>query len=224
MIKLNNICKTYHAGGQPIKAADGISLEIADGEMVAVIGASGAGKSTVLKIIGLTEKPESGEYILDGKNVAECSDKLSALLRNEKISFIMQDFALINQFTVMENAELPLLLAKKKMPARLRRKKAEEALSTVGISELKNRKISELSGGQKQRVAVARALVSDADIILADEPTGALDSKTGAGIIELLRSLNEKGTTVMIVTHDMNIAAQCKRVIEIKDGKIADKA
>ena len=223
MIELKGVCKTYHIGKtQKIKAADNVDLLIKDGDMTAIVGTSGAGKSTLLKLIGLVERADSGEYLLDGKDIAKCSDKDAALLRNNKISFIMQDFALITQFTVQENVELPLLLCKKKSSLRKCREAAKSALNSVGISELANRPVFELSGGQKQRVAIARALVNNADIFLADEPTGALDSKTGTEIIGLLEKLNAAGTTVIIVTHDMNIARRCQNIITVSDGKITE--
>lgn len=223
MVELKNICKTYHSGkAQMIKAADNINLKIENGDVMAIVGTSGAGKSTLLKIIGLVERADNGEYLLDGKDIAKCSDREAARLRNCKISFVMQDFALINQFTVSENTELPLLLSTERLSAKKRREQIENALSSVGILELAKRPISELSGGQKQRVAIARALVNNADVILADEPTGALDSKTSSEIMDTLLKLNEKGKTIIIVTHDSKIAALCKRVVTISDGCLTE--
>lgn len=221
MIEFKEITKTYKIGdSQKLTAVDSANLKIESGELVALVGASGAGKSTVLKIIGLVERADKGEYLLDGENVAKCSDGKAAQLRANRIAFIMQDFALISQFTVYENVELPLLLNSEKLSASKRKKRVKSVLETVGISELADRKVSKLSGGQKQRAAIARALAANADIILADEPTGALDSVTGGEIIKLLKKVNEKGVTVIIVTHDKNIAEQCGRIIEISDGKI----
>ncbi len=223
MIELKNICKTYRTGKtQTVKAADNVDLRIEDGDVIAIVGTSGAGKSTLLKIIGLVERADSGEYLLDGKDIAKCSDMEAARIRNSKISFVMQDFALINQFTVLENTELPLLLSKEKITAKKRRKMAENALSTVGIRELVKRPVSELSGGQKQRVAIARSLVNNSDVILADEPTGALDSKTSSEIMTTLLELNKKGKTIIIVTHDPKIAALCRRVVTISDGCLTE--
>lgn len=223
MIELKNICKTFSVGKtQKIKAADNVNLRIEDGDMTAIVGTSGAGKSTLLKIIGLVERADSGEYLLNGKDVAKCSDSESAQLRNSKISFVMQDFALINQFTVLENTELPLLLSRKKVSAKKRRELVENALDCVGIRELIKRPISELSGGQKQRAAIARALVTDPEIILADEPTGALDSKTSSEIMDMLSNLNQGGKAIIIVTHDPKIAARCKRVVTISDGCLSE--
>lgn len=223
MIELKNICKTYHSGkSQKIKAADNVDLKIENGDVIAIVGTSGAGKSTLLKIIGLVERADSGNYLLDGKDIAKCSDREAARLRNCKISFVMQDFALINQFTVAENTELPLLLSREKTSAKKRREQVENALNSVGILELAKRPISELSGGQKQRAAIARALVNNADVILADEPTGALDSKTSAEIMDTLLKLNENGKTIIIVTHDPQIAKLCRRVVSISDGCLTE--
>ena len=201
MIELKNICKTFSSGKtQKIKAADSINLRIENGDVMAIVGTSGAGKSTLLKIIGLVERADSGEYFLDGKNIAKCSDKEAAKLRNGKVSFVMQDFALINQFTVSENTELPLLLSNEKISAKKRREQVEKALSSVGILELSKRSISELSG----------------------EPTGALDSNTSTEIMNTLLDLNEKGKTIIIVTHDPKIAALCRRVVTISDGCLTE--
>lgn len=221
MIEFKDITKTYKFGdAQSVKALDNVSLTIPKGEMTALIGTSGAGKSTLLKIIGLVERADSGEYLLNNVNVTNCSDKSAAKYRADRISFVMQDFALINQFTVYENVQLPLLLNSEKPSKKERKKRIMQVLETVGIADLADRLISKLSGGQKQRAAIARALAADTDIILADEPTGALDSKTSGEIISLLKRVNESGKTVIIVTHDKNVAAQCGRIIEISDGKI----
>lgn len=223
MIELRNISKTFRAGKtQEIRAADHVNLQINDGDLTAIVGTSGAGKSTLLKIIGLVERADSGEYLLDGKNIAKCSDKEAARLRNSKVSFVMQDFALINQFTVMENTELPLLLSAEKISTRKRCELVKNALSAVGIYDLAKRPIYELSGGQKQRVAIARALVNNSDIILADEPTGALDSKTSSEIMNTLLELNKKGKTLIIVTHDPKIAQLCRKVVTISDGRLIE--
>ncbi len=223
MIELKKICKTYHTGKtQTVKAADNVDLRIENGDVIAIVGTSGAGKSTLLKIIGLVERADSGEYLLDGKDIAKCSDGEAARIRNSKISFVMQDFALINQFTVLENTELPLLLSREKNTAKKRREMVENALSAVGIRELAKRPVCELSGGQKQRAAIARALVNNSDVILADEPTGALDSKTSSEVMSTLLELNEKGKTIIIVTHDPKIASLCRRVVTISDGRLKE--
>lgn len=221
MIEFKNITKVYKIGeSQKISAVNNVSLKIRDGEMTAIIGASGAGKSTLLKIIGLIEKADKGEYLLDGKNITKCSDKEAARLRSDKIAFVMQDFALISQFTVYENVELPLLLNSENLSEKQRRQRISLVLESVCIGNLANRRISKLSGGQKQRTAIARVLASNAEIILADEPTGALDSSTSNEIITLLKKVNNDGKTVVIVTHDMRVAEQCDRIIEISDGEI----
>ncbi len=221
MIEFKNISKVYKIGdSQKLNAVNNVNLKIDDGEMVAIIGTSGAGKSTLLKIIGLIEPADKGEYLLDSKNITKCSDKEASRLRADKIAFVMQDFALISQFTVYENAELPLLLNSEKLSAKQRNQRVVSMLENLGVGNLANRKISKLSGGQKQRVAIARALASHAEIILADEPTGALDSTTSGEIINLIKKTNKEGKTVIIVTHDICVAKQCDRIIEISDGVI----
>lgn len=219
MIKFNNITKIYNPKkSNEFKALKGVSAEINDGELVAIIGKSGAGKSTLLHILACIDDYQEGEYILDGELVKKLSENQYAKIRNEKIGMVMQDFALIEDFTAIENVMIPLNFAKKKI--RDKKEKALEALRSVGIEELAKKPCNKLSGGQKQRVAIARAIVNEPSVILADEPTGALDSKTSAEIMELFKELNEQGRTVIIVTHDMKIAEQCGRVIEISDGNI----
>lgn len=219
MIKFNNITKIYNPKkSNEFKALKGVSAEINDGELVAIIGKSGAGKSTLLHILACIDDYQEGEYILDGELVKKLSENQYAKIRNEKIGMVMQDFALVEDFTAIENVMIPLNFAKKKI--RDKKEKALEALRSVGIEELAKKPCNKLSGGQKQRVAIARAIVNEPSVILADEPTGALDSKTSAEIMELFKELNEQGRTVIIVTHDMKIAEQCGRVIEISDGNI----
>jgi len=219
MIKLDNIVKIYNPKkANEFKALHGISAEIKDGEMVAVIGKSGAGKSTLLHILACIDSYQDGEYTIDGTLVKNLSEKQYAKIRNEKIGMVMQDFALVEDFTALENVMIPLNFSKKKKPNK--KEKALAALRSVGIEELAKKPCSKLSGGQKQRVAIARAIVNDPAMILADEPTGALDTKTSAEIMELFRTLNETGRTVIIVTHDMGVAEQFGRVIEISDGEI----
>lgn len=223
MIKLNNITKIYNPKkSNEFEALHGVSCEIKDGEMVAIIGKSGAGKSTLLHILACIDDYQEGEYTLDGKLVKKLSESEYARIRNEKIGMVMQDFALVEDFTAIENVMIPLDFSKKKQGNK--KEKALAALSSVGMEEFAKKPCNKLSGGQKQRVAIARAIVNEPSVILADEPTGALDTKTSAEIMELFKSLNAQGRTVIIVTHDMNIAKLCGRVIEISDGKITMEA
>lgn len=219
MIQLNNIRKIYNPKkANEFEALHGISLEIADGEMVAVIGKSGAGKSTLLHILACIDSYEDGEYLIDDTLVKQLSERQLARIRNEKIGMVMQDFALVEDFTAIENVMLPLDFAKKKKPNR--RQLAMNALKSVGMDSMAAKPVNKLSGGQKQRVAIARAIVNQPSVILADEPTGALDSKTSQEIMDVFRELHQRGKTVIIVTHDMGIAKQCGRMIEIADGRI----
>ena len=217
MIEIKNLTKTYnYKKANAFTALKDISLNINDGEMLAVIGKSGAGKSTLLHIIGCIDTFEKGESTLDGIDVHKLSDKKLAQIRNEKVGIVMQDFALVEEYTVLENVKIPLYFSKKRNTNAL----ALSALEKAGISELANKPVNKLSGGQKQRTAVARAIVNEPSFILADEPTGALDTKTSAEIMSLFKTLNDDGKTVIIITHDNNIAEMCKRKIEISDGKI----
>lgn len=219
MIKLNNIHKIYNEHkANECEALKGVSIEISNGEMVAVIGKSGAGKSTLLHILACIDGYERGEFYLDGTLVKKLSEKRYAQIRNEKIGIVMQDFALVDDFLSIDNVMLPLDFAKNKK--RNRRQLALNSLESVGMSAFAKKSVNQLSGGQKQRVAIARAIVNDPDIILADEPTGALDGKTAAEIMNIFKSLHSQGKTVIIVTHDLEIAKQCERIIEISDGVI----
>ena len=219
MIKLNDIVKIYNPKkANEFEALHGISCEIQDGEMVAIIGKSGAGKSTLLHILACIDSYQDGEYIIDNTIVKNLSEKQYAKIRNEKIGMVMQNFALVEDFTAIENVMIPLSFSKRKL--KNKKERAIEALKTVGIDDLAKKPCNKLSGGQKQRVAIARAIVNDPSMILADEPTGALDTKTSAEIMELFKSLNAQGKTIIIVTHDPKIAEQCDRIIEISDGKI----
>ena len=219
MIRLTNIKKIYNQGkSNAFQALDGVSLKINDGEMVAVIGKSGAGKSTLLHILACIDTYEDGEYRIDDTLVKSLSETELAQIRNEKIGMVMQDFALVEDFTAIENVMLPLDFAKKKQPNR--KQLALDALKSVGMDSMAKKPVNKLSGGQKQRVAIARAIVNQPSVILADEPTGALDSKTAQEIMDVFKSLNKQGKTIIIVTHDMGVAEQCGRVIEISDGRI----
>lgn len=219
MIKLEDVHKVYNKGGSnEFEALNGVTITVKDGELVAIIGKSGAGKSTLLHILACIDSYESGKYYLDDILVKQLSEGKLAHIRNEKIGMVMQDFALVEDLSCVENVRLPLELAKRKVSGK--KDKAMQALKDVGMESMAKKSVNKLSGGQKQRVAIARAIVNEPSIILADEPTGALDTKTSAEIMELFHTLNEQGRTVIIVTHDLEIARQCNRIIEIADGKI----
>ena len=219
MIEIKNLTKTYnYKKSNAFTALTDVSLTVEDGEMLSIIGKSGAGKSTLLHIIGCIDTFEKGEYTIDGVSVHKLSDKKLAQIRNEKVGIVMQDFALVEEYSVIENVKIPLYFAKHRNGGA--NAAALVALEKVGMRELAKKPVNKLSGGQKQRVAIARAIVNDPSFILADEPTGALDTKTSAEIIELFKSLNDEGKTVIIITHDPTVAESCKRKIEISDGKI----
>lgn len=221
LIELQDIHKTYQLGEQTVHALDGVSLNIEQGELLAIVGPSGAGKSTLMDIIGLLDTPSSGRYCFVGDDVAKFDDDTRSDMRNQAIGFTFQSFFLLPGLTALQNVALPLTyrqLAKKEI-----HQQATEMLVKVGLGERLHHKPSELSGGQQQRVAIARSLVTEPKLILADEPTGALDSHTSNDIIKLLKQLNiENNVTVIIVTHDNTIAQQCPRQINIKDGQITD--
>ena len=219
MITLNNIRKVYNQNqANEFVALHGISLTIEDGELTAVIGRSGAGKSTLLHILACIDTCEGGIYEIDGESVGQLTERKAARIRNEKIGIVMQDFALCEDFSALENVMLPLDFARKKKPGR--KQLAMDALKAVGMERMAKKKVSQLSGGQKQRGAIARAIVNQPSVILADEPTGALDSKTAAEIMRVFHELHAQGKTVIIVTHDMSVARQCSRIIEISDGHV----
>ncbi len=220
MIEVENITKTYMLGTVEVPALRGISFRIEDGEVVAITGQSGSGKSTLMNILGCLDTPTSGHYCLDGVDTAGMNDDQLAVIRNRKIGFIFQQFNLLARATTIRNVEMPLVYAG---ITQGRRERAVEALTLVGLGDRLNHRPNELSGGQQQRVAIARALINQPSMILADEPTGNLDSHTGADIMKLLLSLNkEHRITVVLVTHDPNIASQAQRIIHIKDGLISD--
>ena len=223
MITLENVHKIYNPKkANEFEALKGVSLTIEDGEMVAIIGKSGAGKSTLLHILACIDSYESGDYKIDDTLVKNLSEKQYAQIRNEKIGMVMQDFALVDDFTCLENVLLPLDFAKHKKPNR--KELALAALKSVSMDSMAKKPVNKLSGGQKQRVAIARAIVNQPSMVLADEPTGALDSKTAEEIMHVFKELNHQGKTVVIVTHDMGVAKQCDRLIEISDGKILETA
>lgn len=220
VIQAENLTKIYKMGAVEVHALNGLSLKIASGEVVSIMGPSGSGKSTLMNIIGCLDRPTSGEYILDGEPVARFSDDQLATIRNRKVGFVFQSFNLLSRATALANVELPLRYSGM---VRGRREKAMAALESVGLADRINHRSNELSGGQQQRVAIARALVNDPAIILADEPTGNLDTKSGQEILELLLRLNhEYGTTLVIVTHSADIAAHSQRIIHIRDGVVEE--
>ena len=219
MIEISKLNKYYQIGNSKFHALKDIDLNIKDGEMLAVTGKSGAGKSTLMNIIGLLDSYDSGSLKIDGVEVSGLGDSRLAKLRNQKIGFVMQDFSLLEHKSVLMNVMLPLYF-NNRYNFREMKKLAMDALKKVGITEQAQKKANQLSGGQKQRVAVARAIINEPSFILADEPTGALDTKTSAEIMELFKNLNDDGKTMIIITHDMNIADSCQRKIEISDGKI----
>lgn len=220
LIEVENVRKVYRMDGVEFEALKGVSFSIEKGEFVIIMGPSGSGKSTLMHILGALDVPTSGSYLLDDREITDMTRDELARVRNAKIGFIFQGFNLLPRMNAMENVELPMLYAG--LPAAERKRKAEEALELVGLLDWADHRPNQLSGGQQQRVAIARALVNDAPLLLADEPTGSLDSKTGAQVMEMLVSLNEKrGITVVLVTHDSNIASYGKRVIGVLDGLIS---
>lgn len=220
LIKLTDINKSYKNGDQELRVLKNIDLEVEEGEFLAIMGPSGSGKSTLMNIIGLLDRPTSGDYILEGKEVGHLSEKKLAHVRNAQIGFVFQQFFLLSKLNALQNVELPLIYAG--IPAAKRKGLSKQFLEKVELQERMHHLPSELSGGQKQRVAIARALVNNPSIILADEPTGALDSKTGEQIMELLTELNREGKTIIMVTHETEIAEYACRKIILRDGIIIE--
>ena len=218
LIQLENVYKIYLQGESEVRALNGISLSIAEGEFVAIVGASGSGKSTLMNMLGCLDVPTFGSYILNGENVSSMNDKELSFVRNKKIGFIFQGFNLIPGLNAIENVELPLVYRRENKKDRYQ--KSITALEQVSLENRQHHRPSQLSGGQQQRVAIARAIAGHPEIILADEPTGNLDSQSGAEVMEILQDLNKNGITIIVITHDLSIAAQASRVIKISDGKI----
>ena len=220
LIEMTELARVYQLGPQEIYALRGVDLIITNGEYVAIMGPSGSGKSTLMNIIGCLDRPTSGRYLLDGIPVESMDDDELAAIRNKKIGFVFQTFNLLARTTALQNVELPLIYAK--IPKNERRDMAEEALSAVGLKDRMSHQPNELSGGQRQRVAIARALVNKPSLLLADEPTGNLDSQTGRQILDLFRDLHSNGNSIIMVTHEDDVAHEAKRIVHIRDGKIQD--
>jgi len=220
LIEMHELTRVYQLGPQEIYALRGIDLIVEHGEYVAIMGPSGSGKSTLMNIIGCLDRPTAGKYILDGTAVETMGDDQLAAVRNKKIGFVFQTFNLLARTTALQNVELPLVYAR--IPRVERQRQAEDALAAVGLGDRMNHQPNELSGGQRQRVAIARALVNRPSLLLADEPTGNLDSQTGREILDLFRELHRTGNSIIMVTHEDDVASEAKRVIHIRDGKISN--
>jgi putative ABC transport system ATP-binding protein len=220
LIQARDLTKTYAMGGQTVHALRGVSLDIAEGEMVAIMGASGSGKSTLMNILGCLDQPSAGSYLLADEPVQDMAPDALASIRNRRIGFVFQQFNLLPRTSALENVELPMVYAG--VPAAQRHQRAQAALEQVGLGQRTGHTPAELSGGQQQRVAIARALVNQPQLILADEPTGALDSQTSEDIMQLLTDLNRQGMTVVLVTHEADIAAWARRTLVFKDGLMVE--
>ncbi|HEX8076497.1 MAG TPA: ABC transporter ATP-binding protein [Chthoniobacterales bacterium] len=221
-IRLDDVRKTYRTGEVEVQAVRGVSTEIGRGEFVALMGSSGSGKSTLMNILGCLDRPTSGRYFLDGEDVSELSRDDLADVRNRKLGFVFQNFNLLSRTSALENVELPLLYSDAALTSVQLREKAEQVLAAVGLEGRGDHTPSQLSGGQQQRVAIARALINDPEVLLADEPTGNLDSRTSVEVMEIFQALNDKGITIVMVTHEPDIAAYARRNIVMKDGMVRD--
>jgi putative ABC transport system ATP-binding protein len=220
VIQLQDIHKTYHTGDVEVHAVRGVSLEIGQGEFVALMGASGSGKSTMMNIIGCLDRPTGGKYLLDGTDVSQLSRDELADIRNQKIGFVFQGFNLLARTSALENVELPMLYTRQRVAGHNQREQALKALETVGLADRADHKPNQLSGGQQQRVAIARALANQPALLLADEPTGNLDTRTSAEIMGVFQKLNEQGITIVMVTHELDIAQYTRRMVVMRDGKV----
>lgn len=220
VIKLENIRKVYRTGEVEVQAVRGVSLEIDPGEFVAIMGASGSGKSTLMNTLGCLDRPTAGRYLLDGVAVDGLDRRQLAVVRNHKLGFVFQSFHLLARTTAVENVELPMYYSHPLVPLKERRERALRALEKVGLASRSFHRPNELSGGQQQRIAIARALVNEPQLLLADEPTGNLDTRTSIEIMELFQELNDAGITVVMVTHELDIASYCKRIIVMRDGAV----
>lgn len=220
MIDLKNITKTYDMGSVQVEVLRGITMHVGEGEFIAIVGPSGSGKSTLMNMIGCLDTPTTGEYYLDGKEISTYNEKQLSKIRNQKIGFIFQKFNLLPKLSALENVELPLIY--RGMSQKERRQRSIDALTKVGLSDRMNHKPTELSGGQQQRVAIARALAGDPPVLLADEPTGNLDSKSGSDVMNLIKQLSSEGKTIVLITHDNEIAMEAKKTIIIKDGMLVN--
>jgi len=220
IIQLRDLTKTYHTGEVELKAVCEVSLEIQRGDFVAVMGASGSGKSTLMNMLGCLDQPTSGSYLLDGATVAGLNRRQLARLRNKKLGFIFQSFNLLARTSALENVELPMFYSKPLIALRATRQRATQALEKVGLGDRRHHHPNQLSGGQQQRIAIARALVNSPELLLADEPTGNLDTRTSIEIMGIFQKLNDAGITILMVTHELDIAAYCKRIIVMRDGQL----
>ena len=218
MIQADHLLKTYELGGQTVRALDDVSLRVEEGEMLAIRGPSGSGKSTLMNVLGCLDRPDGGRYVLAGEDVSRLPRDELARVRNRRIGFVFQTFNLLPRMSALENVELPVQYAGGHDAKRL----AEHALTVVGLADRMHHEPNQLSGGQRQRVAIARALVNDPAIVLADEPTGALDTRTGEEVLALFHDLHDQGRTILVVTHDLEVARHCPREIYLRDGKIVD--